>query len=184
MRTFFKWLFISVLALGILGYGFFQIMIYRTKLNSPQDTVVYQKDGYDIEVSYSRPFKKEREIFGGLVPYDKVWRTGANEATTFKTKTDLYIDGQKLPAGSYTLWTIPGAKKWKVIFNSGHPGWGVNWDEVAARDPELDVVNVEVKSQRNFMVYEQFTIEIDNSPPVLMLEWDFTRVDVPLQLKK
>ncbi len=184
MPKFFKWFLIPVLVLGILAFGVLQIVKYRTKLHSPQDTVVYSKNGFDIEVAYSRPFKKERKIFGGLVPYGKVWRTGANEATTFKTKTDLYIEGQKLPAGKYTLWTIPGAKSWKVIFNSGHPSWGVDLHEEAARDPKLDVVNVEVRSQRNFMVYEQFTIEIDHTPPDLMLEWDFTRVDVPLQLRK
>lgn len=184
MHGFFKWFLIPVLVLGILAFGIFQIMKYRTKQYSPQETVTYKENGFDLAVVYCRPFKKERKIFGGLVPYGEVWRTGANEATSFNTKTDLYIEGQKLPAGQYTLWTIPGAKNWKVIFNSGHPGWGVDLDGLAMRDSSLDVVNVQVKSQRNFMVYEQFTIEIDHTPPDMMLEWDFTRVDVPLRLKK
>lgn len=168
----------------ILAFGVSQIIKYRTKMHSPQETVTYTQDGYDIEVEYSRPFKKQRKIFGDLVPYGEVWRTGANEPTTFDTETDLYIEGQKLPAGKYTLWTIPGPKTWKVIFNSGHPGWGVGFNGEAMRDPKLDVVDVQIKSQRNFMVYEQFTIEFDHDPPELHLIWDFTRVDVPLHLTK
>jgi len=175
-----KWL--AIIALILLGIGVigFQIMIHNTKKHSPEKTVKYEDNGMDIEIVYSRPFKKEREIFGGLVPYGKVWRTGANEATTFKTGTDLLIDGEPLPKGEYTLWTIPGASEWEVIFNDGEYGWGVNMNEEAAREPEFDVVNVTAPVQRNFKVLEQFTIEIDQNPPLLMLGWDFTRVDIPI----
>lgn len=184
MGKFFKYVILPLLILAVLALGIFEIIKYRTKQHSPHDIVRYEKDGYDIEVSYCRPFKKQRKIFGDLVPYGEVWRTGANEPTTFETGTDLDILGQKLPAGKYTLWTVPGAKSWEVIFNSGHPGWGVDLNSKASRDPKLDVVSVNVPPQRNFMVYEQFTIEIDHQPPTLMLEWDVTRVDVPLELKK
>lgn len=159
----------------------FQIMKWNTKKYSPEDTVEYSENGMDIKVKYCRPFKNGREIFGDLVPYGKVWRTGANEATTFTTQTDLDIMGQTLPKGKYTLWTIPGKRKWDVIFNKGQYGWGVNWDGEASRDPELDVVNVSLGIQRSIKVYEQFTIEVDGDPLKMRLGWDVVRVDVPLK---
>lgn len=184
MAKIFKWIVIVLIVLGILAFGIFQFMIYQTKQHSPQETIEYKQDGYAIEVTYSRPFKKQRVIFGGLVPYGQVWRTGANEPTTFSSETDLYIAGQVLPSGKYTLWTIPNSTKWEVIFNSGHPGWGIDFNGESSRDPKLDVVNVTARAQRNFMVLEQFTIEIDQQPPHLSLGWDFTRVDIPLKLKR
>ncbi len=180
MNKYLKWFLISIVILVGIAFIGFQVVISQTKKHSPEQTISYTDNGYAIELTYSRPFKKEREIFGGLVPYGEVWRTGANEATTFNTKTDLLIQGQKLPAGEYTLWTIPNPTEWQVIFNSGHPGWGVSWDEKASRDPDLDVVKASVKPQRNFMVHEQFTIELDGDPARLKLAWDFTRVDVEL----
>jgi len=175
-----KWIVIVVLILLGIGVIGFQVMKHNTKKHSPESILKYEDNGMDIEVVYSRPFKKNREIFGGLVPYGEVWRTGANEATTFKTETDLMIDGKSLPKGEYTLWTIPNASTWEVIFNEGEYGWGVNFDAKASRDPEMDVLNVEVPVQKNFKVMEQFTIDIQNTPPALTLGWDNIRIDVPL----
>ncbi|MFT6997228.1 MAG: hypothetical protein ACJAQ4_000978 [Cryomorphaceae bacterium] len=179
---FLKWFAIVVLVLMGLGIIGFQILKHNTKKQSPETTMNYEEGGMNIEVVYSRPFKKDREIFGGLVPYGEVWRTGANEATTFKTETDLIIAGKSLPKGEYTLWTIPNASNWEVIFNNGDYGWGVNLKSVASRDPEFDVLNITVPVQRNFKVLEQFTIEIERTPPALLFSWDFTRVDVPLSI--
>lgn len=179
---FLKWFAIVVLVLSGLSVIGFQILKHNTKKHSPETTMKYGEDGMDIEVVYSRPFKKDREVFGGLVPYGEVWRTGANEATTFKTATDLVIAGKSLPKGEYTLWTVPNASNWEVIFNNGDYGWGVNIESVASRDPEFDVLNITVPVQRNFKVLEQFTIEIEGTPPALLFSWDFTRVDVPLSI--
>lgn len=183
MKKVLKWIAIILGSLIVLGYAGFEFMKYNTKKHSPQDTVVFQENGYDIQIEYSRPYKKGREIFGGLVPYGEVWRTGANEATQFITKTDLVVDGQPLPAGTYTLWTIPGPKEWQVIFNKGEYGWGVNFDAVASRDPSLDVVVTTVQKLRNFKVLEQFTIEMQGDPAMLMIGWDYTRADVILHKK-
>ena len=79
--------------------------------------------------------KKGREIFGGLVPYNEVWRTGANEATTLTVNKDIKFGDQRLPAGTYSLWTIPQQTQWTVILNSEIPGWGVSWGAKAARNP-------------------------------------------------
>ncbi|NEN23712.1 DUF2911 domain-containing protein [Cryomorpha ignava] len=181
MNKFFKWFLIGIVILFVVAFGSLQVMKFQTKKHSPEETITYTDNGYDVEITFSRPFKKGRDIFGGLVPYGQVWRTGANEPTTFVTATDLVIQGQKLPAGKYTLWTIPKPTEWEIIFNSGHPGWGVDWDEKAARQPELDVVTATVRPMRNFMVYEQLTIEFERDPLNLMLAWDFTRVDLTLE---
>lgn len=186
MKKVLKWLAIVIGVIVLICFAGFQYMMYSTKKHSPQETVIYQADGYDIEIEYCRPYKKDREIFGGLVPYGEVWRTGANEPTQFITKSDLKIEGEVLPAGTYTLWTIPGSKEWEVIFNKGAYDWGVDWDNKAMRDPALDVISTTVQKLRNFKVLEQFTIdikpnpELPDAPAILMIGWDYTRADVVL----
>lgn len=81
-------------------------------------------DGVDVTVEYGRPKVKEREIWGALVPYDKVWRTGADEATTVTFSQDVMVEGKALPAGTYALFTVPGEKEWTVIFNEQAEQWG------------------------------------------------------------
>ncbi len=115
---------VMLIVLGKLFYD-----RYATKAYSPEETVTYEENSLDLEVFYNRPYKKDRVIFGGLVPYGQVWRTGANEATTFSTNEDLLIDGSTLEAGKYTLWTIPMENSWKVIFNSKMYPWGINLDQ-------------------------------------------------------
>lgn len=87
---------------------------------------VMQRIGLDTDITivYSRPGVKGRKIWGGLVPYDKVWRAGANENTTFEVSKDVLINGQKLPAGKYGLHMIPGEKQWTIIFSKNNSAWG------------------------------------------------------------
>lgn len=155
----------------------------KTKSYSPEDTVVFQKDDLELEVFYNRPYKKNRDIFGGLVPYGEVWRTGANEATTFETNKDLLVDGSLLPAGKYTLWTIPGEESWKVIFNSQMYPWGITLDKVASRLPQYDVLTLEVPVNRLYNSLEQFTIffEEANDLVLMILAWDQTAIQVPIR---
>ncbi|MBS1583397.1 MAG: DUF2911 domain-containing protein [Bacteroidetes bacterium] len=174
-------LIIIVAALLALAFIGFKVMQHQTKKASPEATVTYAKDGLDIEVFYNRPSKKGRVIFGGLVPYGVVWRTGANEATTFRTGQDLTIGGKTLPAGKYTLWTIPGEKDWQVIFNKKMYGWGVDFNASASREPAEDALQVTVPVEALPQEVEQFTISIEDTPgPTLVLAWDRTRVAVPL----
>ena len=93
-----------------------------------------------IKVTYSRPNQKGRTLWGaeGLVPNGKVWRTGANEATVFETSADVMIEGKKLPAGKYSLYTIPGDKEWTIIFNSTWKQWGTRYNK------DTDVLRVNV----------------------------------------
>ncbi len=180
MPKFLKLLLIGAAALGIIGYFGFGYMKTQTKKASPEEVVTFQVDGASITVDYSRPFKKNRVIFGELVPYGKVWRTGANEATTFKTDKALNVAGAPLAAGTYTLWTIPQASSWTVIFNSKMYPWGVNYDGEPQHDPAADVAKVEVPTEALGTPVEQFTITVEGTPPALTLKWDRTQVRVPL----
>jgi hypothetical protein len=91
---------------------------------SPLEIVTLKYESTYVKVTYGRPHKKGREIFGELVPYGKIWRTGANEATEITFTNDVLINKKKLKAGTYTIFTIPEKDKWKVIFNSDLGQWG------------------------------------------------------------
>ena len=170
----------------VLASAIVLILRYNTKAHSPEDMVSYTQGDLKLEVFYNRPYKKGREIFGNLVPYNEVWRTGANEATTFETNKDIMVDGSLLEAGKYTLWTIPMENSWKVIFNDKMYPWGINLEEDAYRDPEFDALVLEVPVRELKKTQEQFTITFDkkNEFVFLKLGWDNTLVRVPIKPKK
>lgn len=157
-----------------------------TKSFSPQEEVVLNEDYLEISVQYSRPYKRERIIFGKLVPYNEVWRTGANEATTFSTNSTLVIKGKILPAGEYTLWTIPGKERWQIIWNKETGQWGVDLNQKANRNPALDQLIIEAPVIPSSKVFEQFTIELakvaDDIHMVMM--WEQTMIVVPMNTIK
>ncbi len=159
------------------------IFYYNTKSHSPEANTTYEEDNVKINVFYNRPFKKGRHIFGGLVPFGKTWRTGANEATVFETSADLMIGEKKLPAGKYSLWTVPNEQSWTVVFNSTIPDWGIDVmnNGEAARTPATDVITIEVPVMNTEKEFEQFTISIDKTDDTLelVLAWDKTLVSVP-----
>lgn len=169
-----------LIILSVLGY----IRFYYTKTFSPEATAEYSQKGTNLSVFYNRPSKKGRVIFGELVPYDAIWRTGANEATVFRADKDLEIKGQQLKAGTYSLWTIPGEQNWKVIFNSENGQWGVNFNGEANKDPNNDVLTVEVPALTHDKEFEQFTISIEQvgEDLELILLWDKTVVVVPISV--
>lgn len=175
-----KWLLIVLVVLGVIGYAGLEIMKVRTKKASPEEVATFVMDAVTVEVNYSSPSKKGRRIFGGLVPYGKVWRTGANEATTFTVNSDIRFDGTVVPKGKYTLWTIPGKEEWSVILNSGMYGWGVNFDGEAQRDPISDVAIAKVPVRHLEAPVEQFTIAMTSDPSELTLTWDDVQVGVPI----
>jgi hypothetical protein len=183
MSKFSKWLLLLfVVAISIFLYSYFTGGILKKPL-SPKDTVEFKLNDLELEVFYNRPSKRGREIFGGLVAYDKVWRTGANEATTFETNQGLKIGNDSLPAGKYTLWTVPNENSWQVMFNSKQYPWGVNDAMQAMREPEFDVLEIEVPVMEIENIVEQFTIAFDNSTDNLSLTmaWDNVIVVVPLK---
>lgn len=181
MRKFliFSLIGIAIIAAIVAFIGFMQLR--NTKSFSPEEEVVFEKGDLTIKVFYNRPSKKGRDIFGALVPYDQVWRTGANEATTFEANKDLNIEGKTLKAGKYSLWTIPRPNTWTIIFNAEHGQWGVNSQGEPNRDPERDVLSVEAHAVQQDQVFEQFTIAFEETGEDLemVLMWDRTLVSLP-----
>ena len=189
MIKFLKWAVGILVVLGLLiTFVVFPYIKSNTKKNSPEQTVELAEtiNGSTVKFSvvYSRPFKKGREIFGGLVPFGKVWRTGANENTVFVTDKDLTIGGNKLPAGKYSLWTIPEKDKWTIIWNKDQYMWGIKGGGVASREPAADALQVVVPVETQTPSLEQFNISLAKNANVvnMTLAWDTTKVTVPMGL--
>lgn len=182
MGKFLKWTLITLLGLAIVVIAMFRIQQNNTKKYSPEAEVEYARGGLEMSVFYNRPYKKNRKIYGGLVPYGEVWRTGANEATTFTTNKDLLVAGHPLKAGKYTLWTIPGKENWQVMLNSKQYSWGVTFSGAASREAQYDVLNAQVLPEHIPRVIEQFTISFKETDTLyLSLEWDQTEVKIPIE---
>ncbi len=140
-------------------------------------TAVRYKDTY-VKVTYSQPFKRGRQLFGKLVPYGQVWRTGANEATEITLTKDLQINGKPLKAGTYAIFTIPENDKWTIIINSDLGLWGsYNYNE------KLDVMRFQVPVQTADKICDPFTISFDlqNDSANLLLCWDTVKISIPIK---
>ena len=138
---------------------------------------VRYKDNY-VKVTYSQPRRKGREIFGGLVPFGQVWRTGANEATEITTTTDIEFGGMLLKAGTYSLFTIPDKELWTVIVNSDVGLWGAyNYNS------QKDVFRFQLPVTTAEAVYESFTIAIEsqNEMASLLMMWESAKISIPLR---
>ena len=154
----------------------------ETPAASPACTLKQRVGLTDIEIVYSRPGVKGRQIFGGLVPYDKVWRTGANQATKITFGAPVTLNGAEVPAGTYALMTIPGEKEWTIIVNKTAAQWGAyRYDEKA------DLVRVKATPAALAESVETFTIDINDihdDSATLNLIWEKTRVPVKLSVPK
>jgi len=146
----------------------------RTPRPSPSATLIQAVGLTDVTIKYSRPGVKGRTVWGDLVPYDKVWRTGANEATTITFSDDVTIEGQKLPKGTYSLHTVPGRDQWGVIFNSVADQWGSY-----SYDQAKDVLRVNVKPQAaphaEWLTFEVPELTTDTAK--IVLRWE--KIAVP-----
>ncbi|MCU0426932.1 MAG: DUF2911 domain-containing protein [Candidatus Kapabacteria bacterium] len=130
----------------------------------------------NCSIDYSKPAKKGREVFGKLVPYGEVWRTGANEATSISFDKDVVVAGKPLKAGTYQLFTIPTADKWTIIFNSKSGQWGAFF-----HDEKSDVLRVEVPQSSSDEALESLALSFETAPETgLLIAWDKTRVFVPI----
>jgi hypothetical protein len=147
---------------------------------SPPGTAEFTWNGKKIAVDYSRPSMRNRKIFGGLVPYDKVWRTGANEATGFTTEADLVMGGVTIPKGNYTIYTLPSPASWKLIINKQTGQWGTEYD------PSQDLARIDMKVDTLDAPVEQFTISFapTSKGGVMKMEWETTRASVEFSEKK
>jgi hypothetical protein len=124
---------------------------------SPPATATVSLNGRDVTINYGAPSMRGRKIFGGLVPFDKVWRTGANEATSFVTQGDLKIGPAKVPAGSYTLYTLPNSTRWLLIINKQTGQWGTVYDQ------SKDLVRIPLHSKTLSSPQEKMSITFENT---------------------
>lgn len=146
---------------------------------SPPATATGTINGATITINYSSPRVKGRAIWGALVPYDKVWRTGANSATVFETDKDIMVQGKKLAAGKYSIYTIPSEKEWTIIFNSQTGQWGINRDQSTTEDPAKDVLRVTAKPKKSAAMNENFLFSIDGKG--FTISWE--NLEVPVSVK-
>jgi hypothetical protein len=146
---------------------------------SPRDTARADVAGASLLVDYGRPSKRGRQVFGGIVPYGEVWRTGANAATQFRTDHDLDFGGTVVPAGFYTLWTLPTANGWTLIVNTQTGQWGTE------HHADRDLVKIPMRVESLGDEVEHFTISIAPGADggELRLDWDHTRAAAAFRVK-
>ena len=143
----------------------------KSKRKSPPMEALGAIDGVDVKINYSAPSVKDREIWGRLVPYNKVWRTGANEATTFEVDKDVKVEGKTLKAGRYGLFTIPQENgTWTIIFNSVADQWGAY-----SYDESKDVLRIEVDAEKSKQVAEMMKFEVSDDGEVVLM-WEKMKI--------
>jgi hypothetical protein len=146
---------------------------------SPAATATGTINGANVTIRYSSPSVRGRQVWGSLVPYDKVWRAGANSATTIETDKDLKVEGKNLPAGKYSIYALPGEKEWEIIFNSATGQWGITRQGETTRDPQKDVLVVKVKPKKSRSMQEE--LKYDITPKGFSLIWE--NLEVPVKIK-
>jgi len=141
-------------------------------------SVTHQPTNTYIKIVYGQPYKKGRNIFGDLQPYGKVWRTGANEATEMTTTKPIALNGNRLDAGTYALFSIPRSDSWTIILNDSLGQWGAfDYNEA------YDRMRTDVARQRSEQITESFTIqfsEITGDSSSIIMQWDTTRIEIPI----
>ena len=151
------------------------------KMKSPaQEASLSFSNGTEITINYHSPAVRKRAVWGELVPYDKVWRTGANNATTIKVSKDITVQGKKLAAGTYSLFTIPSEGMWTIIFNSEAEQWGAyKYDE------SKDVLRVKVDALENKDMVENMTfkMKLKDNDGVITLMWEHLMVPIKISTK-
>jgi hypothetical protein len=152
--------------------------VAQDKPVSPHETVTNSIGGKSISITYGRPSKKGREVYKQLAPYGQVWRTGADEATVLTTPADLMLGSLHVPAGSYSLFTIPGEKEWTLIVNKNPKQWGA-----FKYQQSDDLGRVKMTVSENAAPVEQFTINIvpeKGSNGKITFAWDKVTATVPV----
>ncbi len=143
---------------------------------SSRDTARATVGDAEVWIDFGRPLKRGREILGSLVPWNAVWRTGANAATQIRTSQDLVIGGAKVPAGIYSLWTLPSPKGWKLIINKQSGQWGTQYDAA------MDLARVDMSVAQTAEPVDRFAMGIDaaDAKGTIWLSWDRTRASVAI----
>ena len=178
-----KIILLTILGIVLICAGFLAYLMLTTRSHSPAEKLEYTDGGFQLSADYCRPYKKDRLIFGeesedALLPFGKYWRTGANEATEVEFNKDISIYGEKLAAGRYRFYTVPGKDNWTIAFNTELGKWGYG-----EPDYNQDVLVFEAPPQKIGQVIEQFTIsgsKTGEKTMELTLAWDQTQVRIPI----
>ena len=149
----------------------------QNKPKSPKTDNSAKIGGVDVSVVYSAPSARGRKVMGELVPFGKVWRTGANEPTTIEFSQDVTIEGQAVPAGKYALFTIPGEKEWVIILNSDYKQWGA-----MKYTADKDIIRVKVKPSPTKAMVETFEIKVESDG--VKMAWENTMVRFKVKKQK
>lgn len=149
-------------------------------LPSPKAEVSQNIGLTEISVVYHRPGVKDRTVFGDLVPYGKVWRTGANKATAITFNTPVKIGGELIAAGSYSIFTVPGKKEWKVMLNKETELWGAGKYDEGKNVAEFSVKAEKVQHTENFLIWFD---AVTSGQGVLKLAWEKTGISIPLEVE-
>jgi hypothetical protein len=177
----------SLLILSLLLTVALPAVAQEKKRVSPHETITAAVDGSDVTIVYGRPYSKDpksgaaRKIWGELVPFGKVWRAGADEATLLTTKESFDIGGTTVPAGSYSLFMLPEENGGKLIINKQTGQWGTKYDE------SQDLARIDMKKEAADKPADQFTITIDKNPAggaTLKFTWENAQYSVALKAKK
>jgi len=169
---------ILVSAVAITGFALLSTAQVKMPAPSPTQTVKQEFAIGSVTLTYSRPSAKDRKIYGDLVPYNKLWRTGANAATRIVFSDPVEMGGKMIDTGTYVLYTIPGADSWEVILNKGLGNWGID----GYKETE-DVARFKVPSSKIKNKIETFTMEFSNVTPTscsLEIKWENTAVSIPV----
>jgi Protein of unknown function (DUF2911) len=174
---------VSLFAVAMFASAQMNMSDDKSKRPSPPASAACKfSDGKTIKIDYSSPRAKGRKIFGeasekALVPYEQIWRTGANDATTFVTDTNVTVGGKAVPAGSYTIFTVPKADAWSLVISKKTGEWGTDYP-----GEKEDLVRVPMTVSKTSAPVENFTIAFDQagSKCTLRIEWENTRASVEI----
>jgi hypothetical protein len=173
----------GVVLVAVIAYAGYSAFFSRRV--SPSQTTEFSHEGLDVKVTYCRPSKKGREIFGeensgALLPYGHYWRLGANESTEITLSEDVIFGGKPISAGTYRMYAVPAAQVWRIVLNSELGTWGSE-----PPDTSKDVLAVEVPTAEAPTETEQFTINFGSIGPATTMDfvWDQTLVSVPITIQ-
>lgn len=151
----------------------------RASRPSPPDSATGKIGNATITINYNSPSVKGRKIGVDLAPYNKVWRAGANEPTTFQTDKNIQVGGKNLPAGKYSLFILPTETSWQFIFNSEIPRWGITRGGDASLDSTKNVLTVSAKPQKSATMNERLVYQVTKNG--MVMKWDYLEVPVPIK---
>lgn len=171
--------FLTALPIFVLGILWSFSSCAQNPPASPPAKATGKVGDANVTINYSSPSVKGRKIWGELVPYDKAWRAGANQATILETDKDITVEGKKLPAGKYSLFATPGQNEWTITLNSETGQWGIKRGGEANFDPAKNVLTVNVKPRKSASFNESLAYKVNNNN--IVLAWE--NVEVPISVK-